>query len=198
MRAPVTATALVTVLILMMAPAVLAQTDYDDDPYETTDPYYGQNDASDVGRFSLRTGLGFTADPESFLLGFEGDYAISENFSAGALLQLGVDDDRTIVSPVVYGRIRSDLGGIDPDLRAIEPFIQLGLGLTYWDVDRPRPGSGTTDDTEFLLNTGFGAEYRITDHVSVGSMMLFNIVPDAIFGERFYFSWEVLTARYRF
>ena len=183
--------------LCFLAPAAWAQ--YDDDrPYDDrygTDPYA---EDSGAGRFSIRTGLGFTADPDGFLLGFEGDYAFTEHLSTGVLLQLGLDDDRTIVSPVVYGRFRSDLGGIDPALEPLEPYIHLGFGITYWHVDRRPPRSGTTDDVEFLLNPGVGIEYRFTDHVSAGTHMMFNIIPAEIFGERFYFSWEVLTLRYRF
>lgn len=182
---------LICALVLGMAPAAFAR---DDDRYATD--VYAEGD--DAGRFSIRTGLGFTADPEDFLLGFEGDYAFTDQLSAGVLLELGLDDDRTIVSPVVYGRFRTDLGGIDEALEPVEPYLQLGLGLTHWDVDRPGPASGSTDDTEFLLNPGVGVEYRFTDHVSAGTHMMFNVIPDEIFDERFYFSWEIVTLRYRF
>jgi opacity protein-like surface antigen len=162
---------------------------------------YGQDQRrrADRGPFSIRTGLGFSADPDTFLLGFEADYRIiAEGFSVGGLLQLGVDDDLTMVSPVVYGRYTLNLGEFDPVLDRVDTHFQGGLGFTWWDIDLPRGVHGDDDDAEFLLNFGFGAEYRLTDHVSAGSHMLFNVIPDEIYDERFYFSWEVLTLRYRF
>jgi opacity protein-like surface antigen len=165
---------------------------------------YGGEESGDTrrsadGPFSLRTGLGFTADPDAFLMGFEADYRIiEEGFSIGAQVQLGIDDDRTLVSPVVYGRYTANLGDFERSLDRIDVYLQGGLGFTWWDVDRPRNRGGDDDDTEFLTNFGFGAEYRLTDHVSAGTHMLFNIIPGEIYDERFYFSWEVVTLRYRF
>jgi opacity protein-like surface antigen len=153
----------------------------------------------DAGPFSLRTGLGFTSDPDTFLLGFEADYRIvAEGFSIGALVQLGVDDDTTIVSPVAYGRYTANLGAFTGALDRVDTYLQGGLGFTWWDVDRPARAGGDDDDAEFLINFGFGAEYRLTEHVSAGTHMLFNVIPDEIYDERFYFSWEVVTLRYRF
>ncbi len=164
-------------------------TDYGRDP---VDRY-----RDETGIVSLRTGLGFTADPDTFLLGFEGDYVFSDPFSTGVLVQLGVDDDLTMVSPVAYLRYRLDLGQLSPSLERVEPYLQGGLGLTYWDVDH-MGHFRNKDDTEFLMNFGFGVEYRLTNHISAGSHMLFNVIPNEIFDERFYFSWEVATLRYRF
>ena len=48
------------------------------------------------------------------------------------------------------------------------------------------------------LNFGFGADYRLTESLSVGSKMLFNVMPTNVFGESFYFSWEVAGLRYHF
>jgi len=149
------------------------------------------------GPFSVRTGLGFSIDPDSFLLGFEGDYAFDEHVSTGVLVELGVDDDLIFVSPVAYGRYRFDLADLtdEESVHALFPYVQGGLGLTHWDDD---DRVGDDDDTEFLLNVGFGVEYEVAEDVSVVSQMLFNIVPDKIFGERFYYSWEVMSVRYRF
>ena len=59
------------------------------------------------------------------------------------------------------------------------------------------------DDTAFLLSPGFGVDFRINEHVSVGSQMLFNIIPTGIhddtpIDDQFYYSWEVIGLRYRF
>jgi outer membrane protein with beta-barrel domain len=166
----------------------------EEDRYGTTnEPIQGYDDS---GTFSLRTGLGFTADPDTLLLGFEGEYAFNDYFSMGPMVQLGIDDDTTLVSPVLFARFKTDLGGIDPDLEPVEPYFQVGPGFTYWDIDAP-PGRDD-DDLEFLLNLGIGTEYRIDEHFSLGTQFGFNIIPTEIFDERFYFSWEVLTLRYRF
>jgi len=161
--------------------------------------YADDGTSGDGGPFSLRTGLGFSVDPDTFLLGFEADYRIiAEGFSLGVLTQLGVDDDLTMVSPVVYGRYTANLGEFERSLDRVDTYLQAGLGFTWWDVDRPAHRGGDDDDTEFLTNFGFGAEYRLTDHVSAGTHLMFNVIPDEIYDERFYFSWEVVTLRYRF
>lgn len=155
------------------------------------------------GPFSVRSGLGFSVGPDAFVLGFEGDYAFSPAISAGLSLELGVNDDLTFVSPVAYGRYRFDLGDLtgEESLQKLFPYAQLGLGLTYWDRDlsgAARALGADEDDVVFLLNPGFGLEYEVSPHVAVSSQMLFNIMPDRIFNERFYYSWQVLGVRYRF
>ncbi len=158
----------------------------------------GDSRRSDAGPLSLRTGIGFTADPDAFLMGFELDYRIEDGFSLGTQVQVGVDDDLTLVSPVVFGRYTQNLGDFDGGLDRVDLYVQGGLGFTWWDVDRARNRGGDDDDAAFLMNFGFGAEYRLTDHVSAGSHMLFNIIPGEIYDERFYFSWEVVSLRFRF
>jgi opacity protein-like surface antigen len=130
------------------------------------------------GPFSVQAGLGFTADPEAFLLNFEGDYHF------------------TIVSPAAYVRYSFDLSEMNTGLRDLTPFVQGGLGFTYIDIDLP-PGIDD-DDIGFMFNFGFGAEYAFTDHISVSSKMLFNILPVEVFNNNFYYSWEVAAFRYRF
>jgi opacity protein-like surface antigen len=105
---------------------------------------------------------------------------------------------RPPLSPVAYGRYTANLGAFTDALDRVDTYLQGGLGFTWWDVDRPARAGGDDDDAEFLINFGFGAEYRLTEHVSAGTHMLFNVIPDEIYDERFYFSWEVVTLRYRF
>ena len=57
------------------------------------------------------------------------------------------------------------------------------------------------DDTQFLLSPGFGVDFRINEHVAVGTQMLFNIIPGAIhddtpIDDTFYYSWEVIGLRF--
>ena len=80
--------------------------------------------------------------------------------------------------------------------------MQGGLGFTYIDIDVPGnlpPGVNVDDDDiGLLMSVGFGADYRITDSISLGSRMLFNVLPDDVLGENFYFSWQVAAIRFRF
>jgi hypothetical protein len=194
-------TRLLAIAVLLAAPASAQTRPYP--PDMTTDEREEQTGANgDEGTFSLKPGLGFTASPTSLLLGFEGDYRVADPISLGALTEVGIRDHLTIVSPVLFARYWPNLGRlIDPDLSPIEPYLHLGLGFSYWDADGYR---GVHDnDTEFLLNMGFGVEYRFTKHVSVGSQMLFNVIPageleHTRIDKTFYFSWQVVGLRYRF
>ena len=111
------------------------------------------------------------------------------------MLHLGLDDDFTIVSPAAYMRYSFDLSGLGVDSSRLTPFVQGGLGFTHIEVDLP---VGDDDDIGFLLSLGFGAEYLLTDRLSLGSKMLFNILPGEVFDEDFYYSWEIAALRYRF
>jgi len=154
----------------------------------------GAQDAND-GRFSVQGGAGFTANPESFLLEFEGAYEFGEGFAAGPAIQIGLEDHFVLVSPTVFGRYGFDLGGgSDQMLDRLTPYVQTGLGFTYIEEGR----RNTRDEADFLVNVGLGADYALTEQVSVGSRMLFNFLPDKVMGQGFYYSWQVASLRYRF
>ncbi len=152
-----------------------------------------QFSASDSQRLSLKGGIGFTVEPDSFLLGFEFDQPLQTQVSLVGRLELGVDDDIVLVSPSLSARYwfdlsRTNLGG----LRPLRPFVNAGLGFSYLAWDH-------RDDTVgFLIPLGFGAEWPLTPAVAVGSDMRFNIIPAGAGRESFYFAWEVLGVRYRF
>ena len=188
-------TRLLAIAVLLAAPSA-AEDRYDDTTADRSGGY------RDEGTFSLKPGLGFTSGPTSFLLGFEGDYRIAEPVSIGLLTEVGIDDDVTIVSPQLYARWWPDLGEmIDPDVAFIEPYAHLGLGFSWWDADVYK--GVDDDDTQFLLSPGFGVDFRINETVSVGTQMLFNVIPGAIHDDNpiddtFYYSWEVVGVRFRF
>ena len=148
--------------------------------------------------WSIYSSLGFTLDPATFLLAFGGDYAMTEEFGIGPLLQLGLSDDYTIVALTANGIWGFDLREHveNETLRKLRPTVQGGLGFAHVDKDR---GSGKDDDdTKFLINVGFGVEYPVTDHFSVGNSLMFNILPWNAAGENFFFAWQFATARFRF
>ena len=79
--------------------------------------------------------------------------------------------------------------------------LHLGIGFSWWDADVYK--GVDDDDTQFLLSPGFGVDFRINETVSVGSQMLFNVIPGAIHDDKpiddtFYYSWEVIGLRFRF
>ncbi len=158
----------------------------------------GSGGGSGVGwlnPLSVRGGLGFTLDPDTFLLSFAGDYALSEQFSLGPLLQLGLSGDDTIVAPTLNAQYSFDLHGMGPELSRLNPFVQGGLGFAFIHEDLR---FGEDDDLGFLFNLGFGVEYDLTDRFALGNNLLFNIMPDEVNQENFFFSWQFATIRFRF
>jgi hypothetical protein len=166
----------------------------------------------DASRISVQAGLGFFAEDnlDGFMLNFEGLYRIDANWSAGADLQLGFENDFLLLSMPFFGRY--DFGDLPidaPHFSKIHPFAKLGLGFTYAEIDgRIRtpalPGFPSTtidfnaDDTGFLFIMAGGFAYPINEHFSLESTMQFNITTNDFFEDDFYFSWEIISLRYTF
>ena len=154
--------------------------------------------AVDSSRFSVQAGLGFFAEDnlDGFMLNFEGNYHIDESWSAGVDLQLAFESDFLLLSMPFYGRY--DFGNLPADapfLSKMHPFAKLGLGFTYAEIDTR---FFDIDDTGFLFMMGGGIAYEINDNLSAESTMQFNITTNDFFADNFYFSWEVISLRYRF
>jgi hypothetical protein len=148
---------------------------------------------SRAGRIATRGGIGFTLDPTAFLLGLEGDYSLTNDLAAGLLMQVAFSDHKFIFAPTLHGQWMFDLP--IANLERLKPFFQGGVGLAYIQRDRPGPNE---DDFGFLLNVGAGAEYYLSDRFSIGNNILFNVMPDKVLDEHFFFSWQFITARYVF
>jgi hypothetical protein len=144
-------------------------------------------------RVSLGASLGFFADdPGGVNLGFEMPINVNRNFSIGPWATVGLADDFLLVFGSANFRYHFDVFE-SRKLRKLRPFLQGGMGVAYYDDDRTRD-----DDTGFLLNMGLGADYEITDHVILGSNMMFNTVPTFRPSRAFYWTWQFLSLRYRF
>jgi hypothetical protein len=120
--------------------------------------------------------------------------------SLGPTVQFGLDDDVAVISPTAFARLWFELPGQGEALRRVRPFIQAGAAFAYTEIDLPDlPGVDIdNNDIGLLTNAGFGADFRLSDSFSVGTKLLFNMMPGEILGESFYFSWEVAALRYRF
>lgn len=157
------------------------------------------SDGISLENFSVGAGLGFHAndDFDGFLLNFGGAYHIDNNWSAGVDLQLGFEDDALLFSMPFYGQYDFDNFPTDMDiLKDMHAFAKLGMGFTYAEFDPKGPVD--FDDTGFLFVLGGGVAYDLNENFSVESRMQFNITTNDFFQDDFYFSWEVLAARYRF
>ncbi len=144
--------------------------------------------------WSLRTGIGFTASPDTFLMNFEAPYAFDRWVSAGPMLQVGLSNDDTIVAPTLNATVTiPDLPG--ESLDRLHPYGFIGIGFAYIkDRDRGKNRS----DTGFLVDFGFGLEYQISEKVFVGSQMMFNFLPKKTTGQNFFYAWQIGSVRIAF
>ncbi len=127
-----------------------------------------------------------TPDGTAFALGFYGDYFLTPEVSVGRLLQMGFTNDLRQGGLSAQAKYTLNVGGM-PELK---PHVQAGIGLIHADLDRP--GRGSQSDTSYLIPFGVGAEYRLTDSVSLDTSFLFNINNlDLRDRERVFFTWLI-------
>lgn len=147
----------------------------------------------DLG-WSVRSGLGFTADPTSFLLNFEVPYAFESWFAIGPMLQIGLAEDDTLVIPTLNMTLKiPDLPGRDFD--RVHPYGFAGVGFAYIEREvrnEDRDGAG------FLVTAGLGVEYQVSERVYFGSQMMFNFLPKETEGDHFIYSWQLGGIRFVF
>ncbi len=147
-----------------------------------------------AGRFIFGAGLGLqanTPDGTAFALGFNGDYYFTQGLSVGPLLQLGFTGDLFQFGLTGQAKFTFDI----KEIPALKPHIEAGLGFIYADLDRSRGRS--EDDVSFLIPLGIGAEYRLTNSISLDTNFLFNFTNLDVRDKNFFFTWLV-GMRYRF
>ncbi len=135
----------------------------------------------------IYTQVNFTA----FALGFSGDYYITQGFSIGPLPQWGFTGDLIQFGLTGQAKYTFDL----KEIPALKPHIEAGIGFIYADLDRNL--GRDEDDVSFLIPLGLGAEYRLTDSISVDTNFLFNFTDLDVRDKNFFFTWLV-GMRYRF
>lgn len=145
-----------------------------------------------TGRFILGAGLGLQADkPDgtAFALGASGDFYVAQGFSIGPLLQAGYTGDLAQFGLTAQAKYTFDLKEI-PELK---PHIEAGIGFIYSKLDQGRE----EEDVSFLIPLGIGAEYRLTNFISLDNNFLFNFTNLDVRDTHFFFTWLV-GLRYRF
>jgi hypothetical protein len=144
--------------------------------------------------WSLRAGIGFTADPTLFLMNFEVPYSFDQYISVGPMMQVGIKKDRLIVAPTANLTIKvPDLPGNDFD--RFQPLFFAGMGFAVIENDDRR---GDNRSAGFLINAGFGLDYHVTQRLSVGSRMIFNFLPERTLEEKFFYAWEMGGVKFAF
>jgi opacity protein-like surface antigen len=153
-----------------------------------------QSEDQRAGRYIFRAGLGLqanTPDGTAFALGFSGEYYVTQGFSLGPLLQMGFTGDLFQLGLTYQAKYTFDL----KEIPALKPHIEAGVGFIYADLDRGRGGS--EHDFSFLFPLGIGAEYRLTNSISLDNTFLFNFTDLDVRDTHFFFTWLV-GLRYRF
>jgi hypothetical protein len=142
-------------------------------------------------KLSVAGGIGFLADVNSaggksqFLMQFDALYSLTNNIAIGSVFQVGPAGNSSTIALTAEGRFYFPLGDGDGIIGKIAPYAGLGLGFRSY----------TSDTTDFLFPMILGVEYDLMEHLSLTSDMRFNITSGR---DRFYYSWQLVGARFRF
>lgn len=166
---------------------------------EDSEPYRESNESSTSSTpvttaWSLRAGVGFTIDPNTFLMNFEVPYRFDQYVSLGPMVQVGVEEQRLLVAPTANLTLTiPNLPG--ESLDRFHPNIFGGIGFAVIENDKR---GGDKKSAGFLVNAGFGLDYQLSEHLSIGSRMIFNFLPERTLEQKFWYSWEVAGIRLAF
>ena len=137
--------------------------------------------------WSLKAGIGFTVDPDQFLMNFEVPYHFDQYVSVGPMIQVGLADHRSTVAPTANLTLTiPDLPGNSLD--RFRPNLFAGIGFA---VIENKDRGGDNQSAGFLVNAGFGIDYVVSERLSIGSRMIFNFLPERTLDEKFFYSWEL-------
>jgi opacity protein-like surface antigen len=155
-------------------------------------------------KWSVGTGLGFAASIGSGPLsqsGFnwqlDGQYRITDSISAGIWMQVVPVTLATVFAMAGDARYHFGFlrGNSNEFVSKLTPYAGAGMGLWHIGAD-----VGNLSDNAFLFSMIAGMEYDLTDHFALTSDMRFNILGGTApaINDSFYFSWQIIGARYRF
>jgi hypothetical protein len=163
-------------------------------------------------KWSVGTGIGFASsigEPVSqsgFLWQLDGQYRITDAFSAGLFMQVIPVTGATIFSLAADSRYHFDFlhSQSNEFLSKLTPYAGFGFGLYHasydfpWWTGRWWWWGQDVSDNGALFSFIVGLEYDITDHVALTSDMRFNVIAGNDSPDSFYYSWQLIGARYRF
>ena len=137
-------------------------------------------------RFFFGAALGLqtgTPDSTAYAISLYGDYYLTRGLSIGPLFQMGITGDLMQLGLTAQAKYTFDL----PEIPQLKPHVQAGLGFIYANLDR---GSGISeDDTSYLIPFGVGAEYKLTNSISLDGTILFNFTNIDVGNEDFFVTW---------
>ncbi len=129
-------------------------------------------DVDRTGQVVVGAGLGLeggTAANTVFGLGANGDYYLTNAFSVGPLMQLGLGGDLFQLGLSLQAKYTFDI----PELGRWKPHVEAGIGFIYADF-KPRGGRSETD-ASYLVPIGFGVEYQIGRRLSLDTTFVLNL-----------------------
>jgi len=145
-------------------------------------------------KLALSGAIGFTLDPDTFLMTPGLDFFFSHGLSFGPSIQFGISDRRILLTATGQVKYHFDIDTKDFWER-FKPSIQCGMGFAMLHDDIP--GGGSDADVGVVIDLGFGFDIFLNDNISLGNHMLFNILTPTI-RDRFLFSWHFVTFKYFF
>jgi hypothetical protein len=159
--------------------------------------------ASSIGAFSTPSPFFFpffrpaviSPSQSGFLWQLDGQYRVTPEISVGGFLQVAPFTGGTLFSIAADGRyhfgfLRSQSNEF---LSKLTPYAGVGFGLGHVGSD-----FGDVSDNAALFSFIAGIEYDVTDQVALTSDMRFNVLAGELFGDSFYYSWQIVGARLRF
>ena len=149
--------------------------------------YRTPSDARSNQGWFVEPGAGFTASPGMFLTALSAGKFVNHNLAVGPVIQFAVSEDDVFFAPTLNVRGVFDLEG--QGLERVKPYAEGGLGLAYVEKDHH---DGDDDEWGFLVNVGAGVNFELDRNITLGTGVLFNMMPNEVEGEHFIFSWKVL------
>ena len=150
-----------------------------------------KRNVEDPTGWSVSGGIGANASPGQFLFQLDAPYRFSKLLSIGPTFQVGAGNNITTVSLSADGKVHLDLfKNASGGFQNFTPYAGIGIGFTHYSA-------GGFNETNFLLPIIMGLEFDLTERIALTNEMRFNVVPPSD-AETFYWSWQLIGARYRF
>jgi len=155
-------------------------------------------------KWSVSSGIGFASSigPGAFSQsGFnwqlDGQYRVTDSVSVGVFMQVVPVTLASVFSFGGNANYSFDFlhGNSNDFVSKLTPYAGAGMGLFHIGAD-----VGNFSDNAFLFAMIGGIEYDLNEQIALTSEMRFNILggTSPAFNDSFYYSWQLIGARFRF